>query len=282
MDQLLDRIVVIAAPFPVIAIVPDVLADADAEPPAADVEHLRAVKRLEVAILVEDVVGGEQRLAEARIDAAAAQQRGAVEQRPPFVGRVRFRKADEHRRKAGGLAREIAEHVPAAADKVAVEQQIARQIADQRQLGRDRQRRVGLAGDSERVQNKVRVACEIADGRVYLKERDFHSTKRRGDARVSARRTVASIVVRSLYTGITTDRSRPVLIIGETSTVPHHEASGHSRAELAGRRRHGAAGDRRRPPRGARRVDHDRRTGADRAVVPPCPVHRRSNSPRPP
>ncbi len=67
-DQLFDRIVVIAAPLPEIAIVPDVLADADADPRAAEIEHLRAVKRLEVAILVEDVVGRQQRLAEAMLD----------------------------------------------------------------------------------------------------------------------------------------------------------------------------------------------------------------------
>ena len=64
-----------------------------------DVEHLRAVKRLEVAILVEDVVGRQQRLAEALLDAAAAQQHRAVEQRPAFVGRVRLGQADQHRRR---------------------------------------------------------------------------------------------------------------------------------------------------------------------------------------
>ena len=69
--QLLDRIVVIAAALPEVAIVPDVLADADAEPPAAELEDLRAVKRLEVAVLVEDVVGRQERLAEALLDASA-------------------------------------------------------------------------------------------------------------------------------------------------------------------------------------------------------------------
>ena len=71
-DQLLDRIVVIAAPLPEVAIVPDVFADADAEPPSGDLEDLRAVERLEVPVLVEDVVGRQQRLAEALLDASAA------------------------------------------------------------------------------------------------------------------------------------------------------------------------------------------------------------------
>ena len=74
-DQLFDRIVVIAPPLPEVAIVPDVLADADAEPPPAEIQHLRTVKRLEVAVLVEHVVGRQQRLAEAVLDAPAAQER---------------------------------------------------------------------------------------------------------------------------------------------------------------------------------------------------------------
>ena len=75
--QLLDRIVVVAAALPEVAIVPDVLADADAEPAPAELEDLRAVKRLEVAVLVEDVVGRQQRLAESLLDAPVAEQRRA-------------------------------------------------------------------------------------------------------------------------------------------------------------------------------------------------------------
>ena len=133
-DELLDRIVVIAAALPVIAIVPDVLADADAQPPAADVEHLGAVKRLEVAVFVEDVVGGEQRFAESEIDAAVAQQNRGVEERPSFVGCVGFRHADQHRRQRLRLARQAGEHVPAPPHEAGVQQQVARQVADQRQL----------------------------------------------------------------------------------------------------------------------------------------------------
>ena len=69
-DQLFDRIVVVAAALPEVAIVPDVLADADAEPASAELEDLRAVVRLEVAVLVEHVVGGQQRLAKPLSDAA--------------------------------------------------------------------------------------------------------------------------------------------------------------------------------------------------------------------
>ena len=75
--ELFDRVVVVAAPLPEVAIVPDVLADADAETRAGDIEDLRPVKRLEVSVLVEHVVGRQERLAEPLDDIAAAQQRRA-------------------------------------------------------------------------------------------------------------------------------------------------------------------------------------------------------------
>src|SRR6185295_6177769 len=66
--QLLDRIEVIPAALPEIAVVPDVFADADAELLAAELEDLVAAIRLEVPILVEHVVGRQQRLAKALAD----------------------------------------------------------------------------------------------------------------------------------------------------------------------------------------------------------------------
>ena len=141
----------VAAPLPEVAIVPDVLADADAEPPAADVEHLRAVERLEVAVLVEDVVGRQQRFAEALLDAAVAQQHGGVEERPPFVRRVRLGQADQHRRTDRRASRaSVASASQLRAHEAGAEQQIARQVADQRQL-----RRHGQLGAQARAASRA-------------------------------------------------------------------------------------------------------------------------------
>ena len=105
-------------------------------PPSSSI--CATVKRLEVAVLVEDVVGRQQRLAKALVDAAVAQQRRGVEERPSVVGRIRLGQADQHRRLVGER------RAPASAsasqlrcDEAAAEQQIARQIADQRELRRD-------------------------------------------------------------------------------------------------------------------------------------------------
>ena len=134
-----------------------------------------AVERLEVAVLVEDVVGRQQRLAEALVDAAAAQRAPRVEERPSLVGRVRLGQADEHRRLARQLARERVRARPSCcATKSCAEQQIARQIADERELRRDRQVGAARRRLADGVGDQPRVAGEVADGRVDLQQRDFH------------------------------------------------------------------------------------------------------------
>ena len=195
--ELIDRIVMVAAPLPEVAIVPDVLADADPDPRAGDVEELRAVVRLEVAVLVEDVVGGQQGFPESLIDAAVAQQHGAVEQGPSFVRRIRFRQTDEHRREIGRVARQRLERLPAPLHETPAQEQVSREVADERELGRGGEIGAGRGGGPERVENQPRVAREIADGRVHLQQRDLHA----GPEGASAR-PLGSIVVRSFVTGL--------------------------------------------------------------------------------
>ena len=105
---LLDGIAVVAPPLPEIAIVPDVLADADRAAAPADLQDAAAASRLEVAVLVEDVVGGQQRLAERPLDSPAAQQHRRVEQRAPVTRVILDRQADEHRRPGAQLRRQTA------------------------------------------------------------------------------------------------------------------------------------------------------------------------------
>ncbi len=173
-NELLDRIVVVAAPLPEVAIVPDVFADADAEPASGDVQRLRAVKRLEVPILVEDVVGRQERLAKTMFDAAAAEKRRGVEQRSSLVRRIRLGQSDERRRAVGERDGEPLEPFPASGDEIAGQQQIARQIADERQLRRDGEIGAPAPGLARRVGDQARVALEIADRRIDLQECDLH------------------------------------------------------------------------------------------------------------
>src|SRR6185369_16192852 len=59
-----DRVLMITAALPEIAVVPDVFADADAKSYAVQLQNLGAVEGLEVAVLVEHVVCGEEGLVE--------------------------------------------------------------------------------------------------------------------------------------------------------------------------------------------------------------------------
>ena len=132
------------------------------------------MERLEVPVLVEDVVSRQQRFAEALIDAACAHERGAVVERPALVGRVRLGQTDENRRERFRVAREPLERLPALSDETRAEQQIARQVADERELGRDSEVGAGLRRPAQRVEDEPGVAGEVADRRVYLEQRDLH------------------------------------------------------------------------------------------------------------
>ena len=161
--QRLDGVVVVAAAFPEVAVVPDVLADADAEPAPAELEQLRAVVRLEVAVLVEDVVGGEQLLAKALADATLVQQHRRVEERPSLVGWIGLRQSDKHRWLARQLARELGRCFPALRDEGAAQQQVAGQIAHERELGCHGKAGAAAPGFARSLRNQRGIAREIAD-----------------------------------------------------------------------------------------------------------------------
>src|SRR5262249_22293045 len=71
--------------------------------------------------------------------------------------------------------------LPAAGDERRVEQQVARQIAHERQLRRDGQVHAGAGGRACAFGDEPRVAREVADGRVELEKGDFH--RRFGEVR---------------------------------------------------------------------------------------------------
>ena len=77
-------------------------------------------------------------------------------------------------RRPASVARQRLERVPAPAHEAGAEQEIARQIADQRELRRGREVGAGRDAVPERVEDQPRVAGEIADRRVDLQQRDFH------------------------------------------------------------------------------------------------------------
>ena len=92
----------------------------------------------------------------------------------PGVGRIRLRQSDEYRRLAGQIARKSRGHGPAVGDEGSAEQQIARQVSDERELRRHGEVGALSARFARRVRNQPGVAREVADEWIDLQERDFH------------------------------------------------------------------------------------------------------------
>ena len=135
---------------------------------------------LEVAPLVEHVVGRQQRLAHDVRDPAAVDQRGAVGDgrartgRPaaapgnPTTHRRRAPTPAPRQRRAATRARRVEEGRPL--------EQVLRRVAGQRELGKDDQLGA-LRARPRRVASSTsrRLPVEVADGRVDLSERDLHA-----------------------------------------------------------------------------------------------------------
>ena len=199
-DQRLDRIGAVEAARPEVGVVPDVLADREPQQRPAERHRRHLGRGLEVAPLVEHVVGRQQRLARRRRDPAAVDQRGAVGDGPS--GRA-GRQALRETRPATAVARRRRAPPPAPASEARrrVEEagpleQILGRIAGEGQLGKDRQLGAAALGRGRALEHEPAVAVEVADGRVDLAERDLHArhfTRRhRGDRRVAARDKIQS------------------------------------------------------------------------------------------
>ena len=78
----------IAAAPPEVAVIPQVFANTDAQAATIKLQNLGAMRRLEVAVLVEYVVSWQQGLIKYRPHGAVLQQRGAIEQRAPHFRRI--------------------------------------------------------------------------------------------------------------------------------------------------------------------------------------------------
>ncbi len=174
--QLLDGIFPVQPLRPEVGVVPDVLADRDAEAAAAQFDAGDVGGRLEIPPLVEHVVGGQQRLAVQRHHAALVQQRRAVGDASTGARLPRrdgFGKTDQQGRVAGA-GHQLLQGPLRVGDERRPFQQIPRRIPGHRQLGRDQQRRPGGLGAGQRFVDQPDVRREVPDGRVQLPQGDLH------------------------------------------------------------------------------------------------------------
>jgi hypothetical protein len=146
--------------------VPDVLADVDADFRARDLEDLRLGAGGEVALLVEDAVVGQELLVVDAGDLAIVDDGGGVKYVVVGVDEA------DYGRDAVNLGRGVVQRRLVIEDEAAAQQQVLGRVAGDRELREGNEVGAGLAG-TVRVLDYLRgVALKVANGRVYLGERD--------------------------------------------------------------------------------------------------------------
>jgi hypothetical protein len=142
---------------------PDVGTDIHADAQALEFEHARRCTRLEVALLVEHFVVGQQVLVVACQDPAAAQDRRSIEARMTGLGRMA--EDDPH------VARSVRNPLRlsgAGAVEIRPQQEVFRRIAGQGEFRRKEQVGPCRAGLLDGTDDPIGVADEISDGQIEL------------------------------------------------------------------------------------------------------------------
>ncbi len=172
--ELADRIARIQPLGPVVAIVPDLLADGQPERHALELERLDPRAGLEIPILVEHVVGGQERLVVPPDDVSRVAQGGGVEQRVALPRGVRRHAADDEAEPLVGQCRDSLEQVEVGLDEAVVVEQVPGRITSRGQFGEDDQVGTRAAGAIDSLPDLLKCVFERADGEVQLREREPH------------------------------------------------------------------------------------------------------------
>jgi hypothetical protein len=122
----------------------------------------------EVALLIEDAVVGQPALVVDAQDATVAAQRRSVEETP--VNAVH----EAHEREVLARRGHALERVQVVVGEVVLREQVLGRVAGEHELGQQRELRAlaGRARDGGR--DERRVAVDVADDRVDLREREAH------------------------------------------------------------------------------------------------------------
>ena len=152
---------------------PDILADGDADALSVVVNDGRRGGGLEIAVLVKDVVGRQQAFARHGGDAAAVAEGGGVVKRATLAAGVELDGADERGDLAHGGG-DLGERFGDIGDEAPLEQQVARRIAADSQLGEDHELGTLRHEDGVGVEDATAVAGKVADDRVELGKAEAH------------------------------------------------------------------------------------------------------------
>ncbi len=160
---------------------PGILADRHPRRHAGQAVQLPRAGGLEVPVLVEDVVGWQERLADARGDPPVAEDRGAVEQRIAAGGDVGFDEPDDHIDPAG-LGSKLLQRLHPRLDERGLLQQVARGIAREGELREKHEISAGRAASAHRLRQARRIPLDVPNDRIQLREVDLHFSPETGSA----------------------------------------------------------------------------------------------------
>ena len=147
---------------------PHVLADRGADQRASVLEQEQVARGGEVAVLVEDAVVRQEALPVDRLQLAAGADRAGVVEVAVEVG-----EPDERGDSVRG-ARDLAERLLRGAQEARPQEQVFGRVAGDRELGEEHKVGAGDLRFLESAQDARTVAVEVADGGVYLRERESH------------------------------------------------------------------------------------------------------------
>ena len=147
---------------------PAVLTNREADARAVELEDGAAVTGLEIALLVEDAVVGQEDLVEDGLDLAVVEERRRVEDVAVLIDEP------DHSRDASGGSRDPLQLREVVAHERGLEDQVFRRVAGKHKLGEADEVGAGPPSPLDPVHDQPGIAGKIADSRVDLRERDPH------------------------------------------------------------------------------------------------------------
>ena len=153
---------------------PDILADGDAEFHPGDFDGRDDLRRLEIAILVEDIVSRQQRFVDFAEGLPAREDRGGVVEGPSGPG-VDIDEPDDERHIADRRV-QFLKNLQIQRNKARLEDEILRRVTGERQLRGEHDLRATGNEITIRREDLFRVSAEVTNGRIKLGEADFHVT----------------------------------------------------------------------------------------------------------
>ena len=171
--QIHNRISLVVGDAAVILVVPNVLADRQAQLVPAEFGNRVGVGWLEITVLVEHVVRRQESLEAARDNPSAVNERGGIEVVLAGPLRVDVHVADEQGR-VPDTARQLFERVQVVVDEAPFGEQIARWVTRDGHLGRDDERRPRPDSASVELENLGAVASQVANSGIDLGQCNLH------------------------------------------------------------------------------------------------------------